>query len=53
MKREMTALSWVLVGVGVVLWPLLVVGFLLRREVWRCWSCNRVLGRGRKLTLGW
>ena len=45
-KREMGTLSWVLVGCGVVVWPLLVVGLLLRREVWRCWDCRRVLGRG-------
>jgi CheY-like chemotaxis protein len=53
MKREMGALSWVLVGCGVLLWPLLVLGVLLRRDVWRCWDCHRVLGRSRRLTLGW
>jgi CheY-like chemotaxis protein len=51
MKRERMPLSWALVGLGVVIWPLLVVGLLLRRDVWRCWDCHCVLGRGRP-TLG-
>jgi hypothetical protein len=52
MERELATLSWVLVGCGVLLWPLLAVGLLLRRDVWRCWDCHCVLGRGRRLTLG-
>jgi CheY-like chemotaxis protein len=51
-KREMASLSWVLVGFGLLLWPLLVLGVLLRRDVWRCWDCHRVLGQSRRLTLG-
>jgi PAS domain S-box-containing protein len=51
--REMATLSWVLVGVGLLVWPLLALGLLLRRDVWRCWDCRRVLGRGRRLTLSW
>jgi PAS domain S-box-containing protein len=53
MERELVALSWVLIGLGVLLWPLLIVGLLLRQDVWRCWDCHRVLGRSRRLTLGW
>jgi hypothetical protein len=52
MERELATLSWVLVGCGVLIWPLLVVGLLLRQDVWRCWDCRGVLGRGRRLTLG-
>jgi PAS domain S-box-containing protein len=51
-ERELTALSWVLIGFGVVFWPLLIVGLRLRREVWRCWDCHRVRGRTR-LTPPW
>jgi hypothetical protein len=51
MQREMAPLSWLLVGLGVLLWPLLPVGLLRRRDVWRCWECRRVLGQGR-LMLG-
>jgi PAS domain S-box-containing protein len=53
MRREMGTLSWVLTGVGLLVWPLLIPGLLLRQDVWRCWDCGQVLGRGRKLTLGW
>jgi signal transduction histidine kinase/CheY-like chemotaxis protein len=53
MRREMAMLSWVLVACGVLIWPLLVVGLLLRVDVWRCWDCQHVLGQGRRLTLGW
>jgi hypothetical protein len=49
----MGTLSWVLTGVGLLVWPLLILGLLLRQDVWRCWDCGHVLGRGRKLTLGW
>ncbi len=52
MKRELLPLSWVLIACGVLLWPLLLVGLLLRREVWRCCDCRRVLGRGRA-SWGW
>jgi PAS domain S-box-containing protein len=52
MKREMVPLSWVLLGLGVLIWPLFFLGLVLRREVWRCWDCHQVLGRGR-LALGW
>jgi hypothetical protein len=52
LAREMTALSRALVALGVLVWPLLPVGLLLRRDVWRCWDCRRVLGRGRRATLG-
>jgi CheY-like chemotaxis protein len=52
MARERTALSWVLLALGLLVWPLLPVGLLLRRDVWRCWDCHRVLGRGRRATLG-
>jgi hypothetical protein len=45
--REKTPLSLVLFAGGLLLWPLLVVGLRLRREVWRCWDCRRVVGRGR------
>jgi CheY-like chemotaxis protein len=51
-EREMAALSWVLVGCGVLLWPLLVLGLLLRRDVWRCCDCHRELGQSQRLTLG-
>jgi signal transduction histidine kinase/CheY-like chemotaxis protein len=50
--REMVLLSWVLVGFGLVLWPLLPLGLALRQDVWRCWNCRHVLGRSR-LSLGW
>jgi PAS domain S-box-containing protein len=53
MKREMVTLSWVLLGVGLLVWPLFFVGLLLRQDVWRCWDCRRELGRGRRVTLGW
>jgi hypothetical protein len=53
MRREMVTLSWVLLGVGLLVWPLLVLGLLLRQDVWRCWDCGGVLGRGRRVTLGW
>jgi CheY-like chemotaxis protein len=52
MKREMAALSWALVGLGVLLWPLLPLGALLRRDVWRCWECHSVVGLSSRLTLG-
>src|SRR5262249_23481913 len=51
--REMTALSWMLVGIGLLIWPLLALGLRLRGEVWRCWDCDHILGRGRRSTLGW
>ena len=51
--REMVRRSWVLVVIGLLVWPLLVLGLLLRQDVWRCWDCRCVLGRGRRLTLGW
>ena len=51
-KREMAPLSWVLVGFGVLLWPLLVLGLLLRQDVWRCRECHLVLRQARRLTLG-
>jgi PAS domain S-box-containing protein len=52
MEREMAGLSWLLAGIGLVIWPLLVLGLMLRRDVWRCWECRCVLGHGRRLTLG-
>jgi PAS domain S-box-containing protein len=51
--REMGKRSWLLAGVGLLVWPLLVLGLLLRRDVWRCENCHSVLGRGRRLTLKW
>ena len=64
--RGATARRWFVVPMAVVIhlllagmlsdpvglfWPLLVVGFLLRVDVWRCPDCHRVLGRGRSPTL--
>jgi two-component system, cell cycle sensor histidine kinase and response regulator CckA len=52
-ERGMTKLSWMLIVLGVVLWPLLVIALLLRVDVWRCPDCHRVLGRGRRPSLEW
>jgi hypothetical protein len=37
--------SWTLVGV--LFWPLIVVGVLLKEDVARCADCGEVLGRGQ------
>jgi hypothetical protein len=47
----MVTLSWVLLGVGLIVWPLFLLGLLLRRDVRRCRDCGHVLERGRRLTL--
>jgi two-component system cell cycle sensor histidine kinase/response regulator CckA len=45
--QERPVLSWVLMACGVLIWPLLILGLGQTRDVWRCWDCGRVLGRGR------
>jgi DNA-directed RNA polymerase subunit RPC12/RpoP len=45
-SKEMGTTAWVMVALGVLFWPLILVGLLgCMEEHWRCRDCNRDLGR--------